>query len=142
MCHIWRPPPARVEVAATSAYATPATMRDIRPWNEWACYFVAARQGHLHLLKWLREQEDPPPWIPAVCTVATSEGQLETLQWLRSQGCPWDEKTCSSAASGGHLEVLKWAIANGCPWHVQEANRAAVLKGHHQVVQWLNEHAS
>jgi hypothetical protein len=35
----------------------------------------------MHVLKWLREENDPP--------------------------CPWNEKTCVNAVCG-HLHVLKW----------------------------------
>lgn len=52
--------------------------------------------------------------------LAASEGRLEMLGWLRSQHakqslCPFDSRTCSSAAGGGHLEVLKWLRLNGGP---------------------------
>ena len=40
------------------------------------------------------------------CDIASEEGHLEVLKWLREQGCPWDTYTCSMAALGGHLEVL------------------------------------
>ena len=46
---------------------------------------------------------------------AAENGHLEVLRWLRENGCPWDFTTCSSAAKNGHLEVLQWACENGCP---------------------------
>ena len=50
-----------------------------------------------------------------LCRLAAEEGQLEILKWLRANGCPWDEWTCSIAAYRGHLEVLHWLRENGCP---------------------------
>ena len=43
-------------------------------------------------------------------------GHLEVLKWLRENGCPWDMLTYSNAAKNGHLYVLKWLKENGCPW--------------------------
>ena len=46
---------------------------------------------------------------------AAENGHLEVLKWLRENGCPWNEWTCKNAAGNGHLEILKWARENGCP---------------------------
>ena len=50
------------------------------------------------------------------CALAARGGHLEVLKWLRAQDCPWDEWTFASAAWDGHLEVLKWMREHGCPW--------------------------
>ena len=47
--------------------------------------------------------------------MAAVNGHLEVLQWLRANGCPWNANTCAWAARNGHLELMNWARVNGCP---------------------------
>jgi len=94
---------------------------------------IAATEGQLEVLKWLRENDFP--WSERTCNVAAQGGHLEVLQWAHANGCPWDEDTCSGAAEGGHLEVLQWAHANGCPWD-WETCRMAALRDHLEILQW------
>jgi hypothetical protein len=56
-------------------------------WNEMT-FVGPAEGGHLHVLKWQREENNPP--------------------------CPWDESICANAAEGGHLHVLKKAARGKC----------------------------
>ena len=74
---------------------------------------LAAGEGQLEILKWLREYDFP--WDAGTCTNAALRGHLEVLQWARANGCPWDHRTCANAAEGGHFELLSWAQANGAP---------------------------
>ena len=48
--------------------------------------------------------------------MAARGGHLAVLRWARGHDCPWNRETCWCAARGGHLEVLQWARAHGCPW--------------------------
>eukprot|EP00545_Synedropsis_sp_CCMP1620_P003989 CAMPEP_0119006852 /NCGR_PEP_ID=MMETSP1176-20130426/2590_1 /TAXON_ID=265551 /ORGANISM="Synedropsis recta cf, Strain CCMP1620" /LENGTH=94 /DNA_ID=CAMNT_0006958865 /DNA_START=22 /DNA_END=303 /DNA_ORIENTATION=+ len=50
-----------------------------------------------------------------MCDIAALNGSLEVLKWVRENGCPCRESMVSYAASsGGHLAVLKWVRENGC----------------------------
>ena len=63
---------------------------------------AAARQGHLHVLQWLTEDEDGP-WIPMDETVvkhAANHGSLDMLRWMQGRGCDFSEH-----ASGGDGRV-------------------------------------
>ena len=66
-------------------------------------------------------------------------GHLEVLKWLRENSCPWDTNTCRGAAEGGHIEVLQWARANCCPWDEKGLLFMAAEKGHEAVVRALIE---
>jgi hypothetical protein len=48
----------------------------------------------MHVLKWLREENDPPcPWNASTCAHAARGGHLHALEWLREENgppCPWD----------------------------------------------------
>jgi len=48
--------------------------------------------------------------------VAAMNGQLEVLKWLKEQHYSWNEMVCYGAACNSHLEVLKWVLENGCEW--------------------------
>jgi len=100
---------------------------------------IAARGGHLDVLRWLRAKEERS-WTPSICETAARQGHLHVLEWLRAQDppCPWNEQTCTAAASGGHLEVLQWVRAQDppCPWDPSVTFLAA-REGHLDVLQWL-----
>jgi hypothetical protein len=49
------------------------------------------------------------------CAVAARGGHLEVLKWLRANGCQWNKGTVGEATRAGHDDVLQWALANGCP---------------------------
>lgn len=131
--------------------------------NRTACSFVAARNGHLHLLEWLETETDSNWWRRGVIAEAARGGHLNVLEWLNVRDCGADEWTCvsaargghihvlerlkelgclltifccSAAARGGHLETLKWLRDNGCRWNAdtpEEASRG----GHLHVLKWL-----
>jgi hypothetical protein len=102
----------------------------------------AARQGHLHVLQWLRAQDPPCSWNIYTCSFGAMSGRLDLLQWMLAQDppCPCDEETCSEAARNGHLELLQWLRAQDppCPWDANTCSLAA-LNGHLELLQWLRE---
>jgi len=65
---------------------------------------MAAKQGNVPLLEWLREKKCP--WGPKACALAAKRGRLDLLKWLRERNCPWDEFAFLTQHEG-HLEVLK-----------------------------------
>ena len=72
---------------------------------------MAAEEGHLDVLKWLRSQDPPCPWYEWTCEVAARGGNLEVLEWARSQDppCPWSRRACREVASRhGRQHVVKW----------------------------------
>ena len=87
--------------------------------NVYSCYdcaALAARGGHLEVLKWLLEPAQIFDWDDEwTCAKAAEGGQLEVLKWLRANGCQWDARTVEEATAAGHDDVLQWALANGCP---------------------------
>lgn len=50
-----------------------------------------------------------------MCANAARGGHLHILKWLRQKGYSWDASTCLHAAVSGYIEILKWAIENECP---------------------------
>ena len=76
---------------------------------------IAARNGHLELVRWLCG-EGGFAMDEGVMRQAARSGNLELVRWLRGEGCPWDHWTCYQAVHNGHVEVLRWARENGCRW--------------------------
>ncbi|GBF88003.1 hypothetical protein Rsub_00715 [Raphidocelis subcapitata] len=118
------------------------------PWDDCKCFEylsgvrickLAAENGHLAVLQWVRAKDHPCPWEECTSSAAAAGGHLAVLQWARAQDppCPWDENTCKEAAAGGHLAVLQWARAQEppCPWDENTCKEAAE-RGHLAVLQW------
>ena len=126
--------------------------------NECTCP-CAAGKGHLHILKWMREQNIYFSWKECLCENAAANGHLQVLQWLRAQDppCPWSVDTCIYAAQYGHLHILEWLRAQSppcpwdawtCDWFISANKRYTVfqrLQKHecvalpHNVLQWMAE---
>jgi hypothetical protein len=99
------------------------------------CLYAAA-YGHLHVLKWARE--NGCKWDSRTCSHAAIYGHLHVLQWARENGCDWDSWTCTCAAEGGHLNILQWARENGCDWDFRVC-RQAIEFGHLHILKWAME---
>ena len=59
---------------------------------------LAARRGKIESLRCLYANRCPLGF--AVCWFAAREGHLEVLQWARQNGCQWDEDACRVARGG------------------------------------------
>jgi len=86
-----------------------------------------AREGHLHVLKWAREEGRLSwnNWGLGVMANAGLGGHLELMRWARADGCPLDPATLGNAALAGHLDVYKWAVEQGCTPYEDVLARAA-----------------
>jgi len=77
------------------------------PIDEWACA-DAAQNGHLEVLKYLRE-EAKAPWNSNTASLAALNGHLHILEYLVER--KFDEYSvlaCMWAAMNGHLDCLKY----------------------------------
>ena len=101
-----------------------------------ACAF-AALEGHLEVLKYLREEAEAP-WDWYTATWAAQNGHLHILEYLVERKYDkYDEYVCKSAAENGHLDCLKYLHETAkAPWNSQ-AVRAAHAKNQIDCVQYL-----
>ena len=123
------------------------------------CCALAAKGGHLEVLKWLRfgsaedshDEEDGTacPWNQSTCAYAAAGGHLEVLKWARAHGCDWDSSDVDSpydcaalAAQGGHLEMLTWLFEpeHGFDWDDEWTCASAAEGGQLEVLKWLRAH--
>ena len=98
------------------------------PINELACA-CAAGNGHLEVLKYLRE-EAKAPWDSWTATRAASNGHLHILEYLVERKFDeYDEDACEYAAKNGHLDCLKYLHETAkAPWDYWCRSRSARLQ--------------
>jgi len=89
-----------------------------------ACAF-AALEGHLEVLKYLREEAEAP-WDWYTATWAAQYGHLHILEYLvEREFDEFDEFSCCSAAKFGHLDCLKYLHETAkAPWNSRAVQRA------------------
>lgn len=87
------------------------------PWRNIRTFVnIMVRAGDVEGLDWLTVMNGDGGPSPYHCCIAAAEGHLECLKWLRSRGHPWGS-TARAAEQNGRLDCLQWAISNGCPIH-------------------------
>ena len=106
------------------------------PIDEGACA-CAARNGHLEVLKYLRE-EAKAPWNWYTATRAAENGHLHILEYLVERKYDeYDEYACAYAAINGYLDCLQYLHETAkAPWD-SRAVRFAHENKHTECVQYL-----
>ena len=108
-------------------------------WNEWTIN-VAARQGNLEMVQYCVANECP---INAMaCSSAAKNAHLEILKYLREEGeSPWDSVTASWAALSGHLHILEYLVERKYDKYNEGACQLAAENGHLDCLKYLRETA-
>ncbi|CAL6381066.1 unnamed protein product [Bathycoccus prasinos] len=106
------------------------------PIDGWACA-EAAFNGHLEVLKYLRE-EVKAPWDWYTAAWAAEHGHLHILEYLVERKYDkYDVYACEDAAQYGHLDCLKYLHETAkAPWN-EDAVRKAHENKHTECVQYL-----
>lgn len=118
----------------------------------------AAKNGHVHVLEWLRYFARPPlmisvaddPWMnPGLgFEQAAQEGQLAVLKWAKQNMAWWGQHGEDGqhldyyAGLGGHVHILQWLLTQDDDVHADgfvAAIEAAISQGHSNVLQWAHE---
>ena len=106
------------------------------PIDAWACA-EAAGNGHLEVLKYLRE-EAKARWDSETAAGAAKFGHLHILEYLVERKYDkYDEVPCRWAAMNGHLDCLKYLHETAkWPWN-EDAVRKAHENNHPECLQYL-----
>ena len=79
---------------------------------------LAAKGGHVDVLKWLHEKGEISGVISKVIMdIGAEGGHIDIMDFCLENGCTADENTAEEAARSGNLQALKWLRSHGeCPW--------------------------
>jgi hypothetical protein len=108
-------------------------------WDGWTIH-TAAEQGNLEMGKYCVANECP---INAeACACAAQNGHLEVLKYLREEvKAPWDYDTAYLAAQNGHLHILEYLVERKYDQFVEDACWCAAKYGHLDCLKYLHETA-
>ena len=101
---------------------------------------AAARQGNLEMVKYCVANECPID--EDACAFAAFNGHLEVLKYLREEvKAPWDWETAAFAALNGHLHVLEYLVERKFDKYEVYACKYAAENGHFDCLKYLHETA-
>ena len=108
-------------------------------WNE-RTINAAAYQGNLEMVKYCVAKKCPiDAWA---CAEAAGNGHLEVLKYLREEAkAPWDSETAAGAAKFGHLHILEYLVERKYDQYSEWACMDAAKFGHLDCLQYLHETA-
>ena len=108
-------------------------------WDEYTIN-VAACQGNLEMVKYCVANECPIDEM--ACARATQNGHLEVLKYLREEAkAPWNWKTAAWAAENGHLHILEYLVERKYDKYDECACWYAAREGHLDCLKYLRETA-
>ncbi len=108
-------------------------------WDEWTIN-AAAKRGNLEMVKYCVANECPIKVF--ACANAAFNGHLEVLKYLRETAkAPWAEGTASLAAANGHLHILEYLVERKYYEYTAYACERAAENGHLNCLQYLHETA-
>ena len=94
---------------------------------------LAAKKGHLEIVKWLLEKYSLKEYINEYLVDACSSGHLELVKYLISNGAK--AMGLSSAAYSGHYDVVQYLVEHGAP--IYDALNRASIRGSSDIVKYL-----
>jgi hypothetical protein len=101
---------------------------------------AAAEQGNLEMVKYCIANECPID--ESACAFAASNGHLEVLKYLREEGkAPWDSRTAAWAAENGHLHILEYLVERKFDKYNEWACTLAAKYGYLDCLKYLHETA-
>ena len=108
-------------------------------WNEYTIQ-AAAEQGNLEMVKYCVANECPTD--VSACANAAKNGHLEVLKYLRETAkAPWAEGTASLAAENGHLHILEYLVERKYDQYNACVCANAARNGHLDCLKYLHETA-
>ena len=101
---------------------------------------AAAEQGNLEMVKYCVAKKCPIDELACVC--AAGNGHLEVLKYLREEAkAPWDSYTALRAAQNGHLYILEYLVEREYDEYGACACMLAAMNGHLDCLKYLHETA-
>jgi len=108
-------------------------------WDRWTIN-MAAEQGNLEMVKYCVANECPVD--ERACASAAFNGHLEVLKYLREEAkAPWGSVTAYRAARNGHLHILEYLVERKYDKYNEGACQFAASFGHLDCLNYLHETA-
>ena len=101
--------------------------------NNIHCTESAAKGGNLEVLKHVRQLGFQ--WSNKVCILAAKNGHLDMIKWARSQECPWNPSKMFPAAvtcRTNQLDLYEWLWQQECPFDAEETFLRASKNGNYE----------
>ncbi len=100
---------------------------------------LAALEGNLNVLKWMKEQNLQILDID-VRIYAAAGGKVNILEWMKDNNFPLPEKLDAlNATINGHVAVLKWMKENNISSDYQAIGKIALDFKQLNILKWLKE---
>jgi hypothetical protein len=101
---------------------------------------AAAFQGNLEMVKY--SVANKCPIRTGACAEAAGNGHLEVLKYLREEAkAPWNSSTAYRAAENGHLHILEYLVERKYDQYSEFACECAAEFGHLDCLKYLHETA-
>ena len=108
-------------------------------WDWWTIQ-AAAEQGNMEMVKYCGANECPIGVF--ACANAAKNGHLEVLKYLREEvKAPWGWTTAANAAENGHLHILEYLVERKYDKYNEWACKLAAENGHLDCLKYLRETA-
>ena len=102
--------------------------------------YTAAYQGNLEIVKYCVANECPIN--ESACDGAAQNGHLEVLKYLRETAqAPWNSSTAALTAGNGHLHILEYLVERKFDEFTDGACAAAAQNGQLDCLKYLHETA-
>ena len=98
-----------------------------------SCTEAAAKSGNLEVLKHVRQLGSK--FSKKVCILAAKNGHLDMIKWARSQECPWNPSKMFPAALScrtSQLDLYEWLWQQECPFYAEDNFSIASKYGNYQ----------
>jgi hypothetical protein len=109
---------------------------------EWSAWTIntAAHNGNLEMVKYCVANDCPIN--KRACADAAVNGHLEVLKYLREEAkAPWDWRSAAWAAEYGHLHILEYLVERKYDKYNEGACTFAAENGHFDCLKYLHETA-
>ena len=108
-------------------------------WDE-KTFETVAEYGNLKMVKYCVASECPIDEM--ACALAAQNGHLECLKYLREEvKAPWDRETASCAARNGHLHILEYLVERKYDQYSEDPCWGAAKYGYLECLKYLRETA-
>ena len=118
------------------------------PSCEWEvkAMYLAARGGHIEVMKFLLEKHIDPLTLlmdPRIMNEAAGGGHIEVMKWLKARAGPSVQlipEMCYQAAWNGRVDMLDWLKSEGCSLTTGDSLlTSAATGGQLATLKWLRE---